>query len=561
MSTSIIVVGGCEGDKPVQQPLSDAPSIPPPVSSYAKGRARGVRGGRRVRKPRRVACSSKVIPLGGEPCLEEAEGENSGSRRRKASKKVLEDDLTPEERAIPDTPLLHNLGKHPSVYARAGRGALTQNLNFRGAWPTAVGLYRQAHDQYKALFAAAGFGDFLKIDAVHIPLTYLVALMERWFSETNTLHLPCCEIGPTPLDWTMITGLRFQGKCITMNPEYEMSRALELLGVGPEAVTEGKIRLSNITPTMEEVKVAPATDGAKAILFRRLFLYFLGSCFFSNNRSVINHELVQFLEQIEEVGSYDWGAITYAAFLAGMRRKFWAFEYLNIFRPNIAIGDVFPRAIRWSRPRTFSSADFSDFVATRCQLDYIDEAQVTWQPYLGSTEFGSTAMLSTKLLAGKRVPFSSVDTWEYYLGERCRRQLGLSCRVPLPPPEKMHGTNAVAPEDAIGVGRSADDLVMDERVEYASWFAAHSIGRIVDVSRFLGGLTVGSKVLAHWMSTHHPNMMLIPQSEYEAMAEARDAAIAECMKLREELARAKGHSKGETLTSTKAQVRLMSDEE
>lgn len=51
------------------------------------------------------------------------------------------------------------------------------------------------------------------------------------------------------------------------------------------------------------------------------------------------------MEQIEGIGSYDWGAITYAAFLAGMRRKvtgemgaftgfwpfllFWAFEYLD----------------------------------------------------------------------------------------------------------------------------------------------------------------------------------------------------------------------------------------
>lgn len=125
--------------------------------------------------------------------------------------------------------------------------------------------------------------------------------------------------------------------------------------------------------------------------------------------------------------------------------------------------------------------------------------QVTWQPYLASAEFGSRAIEPEIVLAKKRVPFESVDTWEYYLGERCRRQLGFPCRVPSPPPEKMHGTNEVIPEDEIGVGRSADRLVMDETVEYASWFAAHSIGRIVDVSRFLGGLSIGGKVLHHWM--------------------------------------------------------------
>lgn len=72
-----------------------------------------------------------MIPtLEGGPSLEAAEGEALGSRRRKNSKKIIDSDLTPEEKAIPDTPLLHNLGKHPSVYARAGRGTLTQNLNF-----------------------------------------------------------------------------------------------------------------------------------------------------------------------------------------------------------------------------------------------------------------------------------------------------------------------------------------------------------------------------------------------------------------------------------------------
>lgn len=34
---------------------------------------------------------------------------------------VFDKDLKPAQRAIPDTSLLHNLGNHLSVYARAGR--------------------------------------------------------------------------------------------------------------------------------------------------------------------------------------------------------------------------------------------------------------------------------------------------------------------------------------------------------------------------------------------------------------------------------------------------------
>nr|XP_027068652.1 protein MAIN-LIKE 1-like isoform X2 [Coffea arabica] len=491
--------------------------------------------GRRGRQGNRKRPCGDESTSGQDLGSEKANGEVSGLKKRKPSKKVTEDVIPPEQRGIPDTPLLHNLGKHPSIYARLGRGTLTQNLNFRGAWPTALGLYRQAHDQYKELFVAAGFGDFLKIDPVHIPQAYLVALMERWFSETNTIHLPCCEIGPTPVDWAMVTGLQFKGESIRFNHQFEMIKALELLGVESAAVTEGKIRLSSITPTMEEVKMAPANNEAKSVMFRRLFLYVVASCFFNNNRSVINHQLVKYLEHIDEVGNYNWAAITFAAFLAGMRRKvtgetgaftgfwpfllFWAFEYLDIFRPNIVEADVFPRAIRWSCPNILSSADFSDLFAARCQLDYIEEAQAV-------------------SLAQKRAPFESIDTWEYYLGERCRRQLGFPCRVPFPPPDRMHGTHDLTPEDEVGVGRPADNLVMDENVDYSSWFAVHSVGKIVDLSRFLGGVETGAKVLSHWVAAHHPDILLVQRSDYESMAEAYDAAVAECQMLRAKLAQA-----------------------
>ena len=108
-------------------------------------------------------------------------------------------------------------------------------------------------------------------------------------------------------------------------------------------------------------------------------------------------------------------------------------------------------------------------------------------------------MVQAMSLAQKRAPFESIDTWEYYLGERCRRQLGFPCRVPFPPPDRMHGTHDLTPEDEVGVGRPADNLVMDENVDYSSWFAVHSVGKIVDLSRFLGGVETGAKVLSHWV--------------------------------------------------------------
>ncbi|KAL8132165.1 hypothetical protein AgCh_007888 [Apium graveolens] len=475
------------------------------------------------------------------------------SRTRRTS--VFERDLTPAERAIPDTILLHNLGNHLSAYARAGRGPPTQNLNCRGAWPTAVELYQDSNDQYKALFLAAGFGDFLKIEPVDLPVSYSLALMERWFSETNTLHLPCGEICPTPLDWTMVTGLRFGGRCIGVDSEFSIEKALYLLGIPEdEAIIDNKIVLRAIVPSSDEVKENPPTDDVKEKVFRRLFLYFISSCFFNNNRSLISHKLVKCLERIDEVGTYDWGGITYSAFLGGMRRKvtaevgaftafwqfllYWAFEYLDINRPAHIKGHVFPRARRWICPkktRENESPNFFGprFLASRCQLNFVEESQVTWEPYLASAEYISGAVVSTINLAKKRIPFRSIETWEYYLGERCLRQFGFPCRVPNDPPRMMYGIWE-GQNDDIWNGILAENLV-NQSLEYPSWFATASVGRILNVNPFLGGVNIAEKVLRQWTATHQPDFILISQAEYSKMREDLYAVEEECAKLQGEL--------------------------
>ncbi|KAL8147478.1 protein MAINTENANCE OF MERISTEMS-like [Apium graveolens] len=463
-----------------------------------------------------------------------------------------EDDLTPAERNIPGTQLLKNLGKHPSVYARAGLNPLTKGLSFRGAWKKAVTLYRVANNQYKQLFIDAGFGDFLEIVPVDLPQGYLIALMERWFAETNTLHLPCCEIGPTPLDWTMITGVRFGGELIKLNSKYETEKVRRLLGV--RGISGSRIRLSAIKPRKELVEAVPPSDEAKERIFRRLFLYVIGSCFFGNNQSVIHSGLVQFLEDIHTVRTYNWGQITYAAFLTGMRRKvtrkigsftafwqflpFWAFEYLNICRPEHAEADDFPRATRWKFPRNLGTLDNSELTASRCQLDYVDDkSKVTWQPYLASKKYNSAAISETIELANSRVRFIGFDTWEYYLGERCQRQLGLPCLVPSDPPEMMHGTLINNCDVDTSTVSSAQYLVSAERLDYASWFTDNSIGKIVDVTRLIGGTDIGRKVIGHWMEKYRPGMIHVPQSETEEIEQGLNTADAERAKLQEELAR------------------------
>lgn len=106
-------------------------------------------------------------------------------------------------------------------------------------------------------------------------------------------------------------------------------------------------------------------------------------------------------------------------------------------------------------------------------------------------------MLPTIKLAKKRIPFRSIETWEYYLGERCLRQLSSPRQVPKDPPQIMHGTGE-GQNDVKWKGIPAEDLV-DRSLEYPSWFANASIGRILNVNPFLGGLNLAEKLLSQWM--------------------------------------------------------------
>lgn len=230
--------------------------------------------------------------------------------------------------------------------------------------------------------------------------------------------------------------------------------------------------------------------------------------------------------------------------------QFWAFEFLDINRPKHTGGNIFPRARRWICPKKSSANESShffgpQFFASRCQLNYVEESQVgdltifhlllllvycfskftfyfqvNWQPYVASVEYRSHAMESTINLAKKRIPFRGIETWEYYLGERCLRQFGFPCRVPNDPPQLMHGTwegllqNQDNDEgllqnqdnvegllqnqnDDVWKGISAVNLV-NHILEYASWFASASIGRILNVNSFLGGVNIAEKVLSQW---------------------------------------------------------------
>ena len=58
----------------------------------------------------------------------------------------------------------------------------------------------------------AGFGDFMIVISNVRRSTYVFqAFAERWWATTNTFHFGFGEMTITPLDFYMLTGLRYGG--------------------------------------------------------------------------------------------------------------------------------------------------------------------------------------------------------------------------------------------------------------------------------------------------------------------------------------------------------------
>ncbi|KAF8399684.1 hypothetical protein HHK36_015555 [Tetracentron sinense] len=213
-SSSTAAVSGLEPDADEAQ--ADLPGDEDPVPEV---RARRNRRGRR-----RNDEGDEVLDSGGEPArVEESSDEEISGWG-----------MVPEEyRNIPDTPLLSGLSSHLSAYARPNPGVPTLYSGIRGAWGKAYALCSGVSEDVREQLSTFGFGYFIMIPAFRCDRKWLLALMERWFDETNTFHFPYFEMGITPTDFVMLTGIRFGGTPLRLR-RINKARIMDLMGVPPE---------------------------------------------------------------------------------------------------------------------------------------------------------------------------------------------------------------------------------------------------------------------------------------------------------------------------------------
>uniref|UniRef100_A0A162A701 Uncharacterized protein n=1 Tax=Daucus carota subsp. sativus TaxID=79200 RepID=A0A162A701_DAUCS len=467
---------------------------------------------------------------------EESDAEEDNNKPKRQP--IFERDLTPEQRDIPDTELLHGLGYHLSAYARAGLFWAFEYLDISRPEHHDVDVFPRARRWICA--KGSSNNDSTLFLASRCKLNYVEESQVTWQP-----YLSSAIYGSNVVRSEVLLSRRrvpFQG--ISTWEYYLGERCRRQLGFPCQVPNDPPQMMHG--PPKDRPGYVPENVPADTLVKEGLDY----ASWFANNSigNILN--VTRSLGGPEIAGKViDQWLAKHEPNLIPMRRKvtgeigaltgfwqflpFWAFEYLDISRPEHHDVDVFPRARRWICAKGSSNNDSTLFLASRCKLNYVEESQVTWQPYLSSAIYGSNVVRSEVLLSRRRVPFQGISTWEYYLGERCRRQLGFPCQVPNDPPQMMHGP----PKDRPGYvpeNVPADTLVK-EGLDYASWFANNSIGNILNVTRSLGGPEIAGKVIDQWLAKHEPNLIPVEQSQYEKIKEDRNALEEECAKLREEL--------------------------
>ncbi|KAF5180551.1 hypothetical protein FRX31_029862 [Thalictrum thalictroides] len=85
-------------------------------------------------------------------------------------------------------------------------------------------VQREAAFEYiKEIIRATLFSTLLIFEQGNADNQILFALLQRWWPTTHTFHLPVGEVGITPLDFTMLSGLTVgQGEIVPYNNEYDI---------------------------------------------------------------------------------------------------------------------------------------------------------------------------------------------------------------------------------------------------------------------------------------------------------------------------------------------------
>ena len=169
----------------------------------------------------------------------------------------------------------------------------------------------RSHPQILAFVRRAGLAaclDALPSEQGTFPF---LALCERWWNDTNSIHVPSYELTLTPLDFFMLTGIRIGlGDPLPWRSDYSFSDVQRLLGpLSSFLEFHGYgIKGESLRRVYSSLPLDDLSDVEVTFVTRSFLLYTFSHLFFSNANSVVKLGYLACLEDLSALDSFDWGS-------------------------------------------------------------------------------------------------------------------------------------------------------------------------------------------------------------------------------------------------------------
>ncbi|KAF6154697.1 hypothetical protein GIB67_038666 [Kingdonia uniflora] len=186
-------------------------------------------------------------------------------------------------------------------------------------------------------------------------------------------------------------------------------------------------------------------------------------------------------------------------YYTGKKLTYWFYEYCEVDHP-IVMDEVkypaYPCLRAWERGNSRKTNDQAAnlFIISRCHIDHRTVEMITWDPWFDSAVSETEDVLNAKLLSRKRIPLLVLnENCEYFLGDRCWKQVTGEVRIPLDPPLSMSPHISLA---ALHEMRQAGFVDCEQfmvgvvRETYASYWARQisEVGHMLTDSQRMGNL-------------------------------------------------------------------------
>ncbi|KAF6134333.1 hypothetical protein GIB67_005725 [Kingdonia uniflora] len=247
---------------------------------------------------------------------------------------------------------------------------------------------------------------------------------------------------------------------------------------------------------------------------RAFILFMMGHLWFQTANGTVPFGYFAAVNDLDLAAQYDWGSAILASLYHGLDTAvttggaitgfvqllpYWFYKYCGVGHPIVnekVKYPAYPRLRAWERGNRRKTNDQAAnlFIIGRYHIDHRTVETITWEPWFDSAVSETEDVLNAKLISRKRIPLQVPNgNCEYYLGDRCWRQVTGEVRIPLDPPLSIspHISPATLHEMRQAEFVDYEQFVVGEvRETYASCWAEQisEVGHMLIDSQRMGNL-------------------------------------------------------------------------